>query len=73
MASLLLSFVLPTLIEAAGLTLALLAVGLPAWIAPAAVVALYVLPLMPVGPTLHRTLWGLSVLGFVAASLRGTT
>lgn len=64
---LLLFFVLPTLVQASGLTLGFLAVGLPEWIAPVAVVALYVLPLAPVRPPLHRAVWSLSLLGFAAA------
>lgn len=72
MASLLFFFIVPTLIQATGLALGFLAVGLPVWIAPAGVAALYVLPLVPVGATLHRTLWALSVLGFVAGLVRGT-
>jgi len=72
MAPLLFLFIAPTLIQVTGLALGFLAVGLPAWIAPVGVVALYVLPLMPVGPTLHRTLWALSVLGYVAGLVRGT-
>lgn len=42
--------------------------GLPGWIPPVAVLALYVLlPLVPVGPNLHRALWLLALLGFAAA------
>lgn len=65
--NLLLFFVLPTLVQAAGLMLGFVAVGLPGWLPAVAVFVLYVLPLAPVGPTLHRAVWSLSLLGFAAA------
>lgn len=68
---LLFSFVLPTLAEATGVALAGEAVGVPAWVPFGALVALYVLPCFRVGETLHRALWSLALLGYVAGALRG--